>query len=469
MQIPILSGIYTDSDSDFRTSYPRNLVPVPKSQGISEGYLRPSDGIQDLGQGEGPGLDRASVNWDEVCYRVMGTKFVRQNSNGSLTEIADVGGVDQSTLEYSFDYLGISSSGLFYLYDGVSTVTQVTDPDLGTVVDFIWVDGYFMTTDGENLVVTELNDPFQVNPNKFGSSEADPDPIKALLKIKNEPHALNRYTIEAFTNVGGTGFPFERVEGAQIQKGTVGTYSCCVINDTLAFMGGGRHESISVWLGVNGSAVKIATREIDQILNSYSFSELEKVVFETYTHEGFNQILIRLPDQTLVYDLNSSRELQRPVWFILTSSLEGNGKYRAYNRVWCYAQWNVADPVTNKIGILTDSISTQWGDSIGWDFSTPIIYNEGNRGIVHELELVSLTGRTKLGENPTIWTSYSEDGLTFSNEKAISAGKAGQRNIRLCWFKQGMFRNWRIQKFRGNSESHMSIARLEARIEGLVW
>ena len=45
MQIPILDGIYTDNNSDFRTAYPVNLIPVPKGQGISAGYLRPAEGI----------------------------------------------------------------------------------------------------------------------------------------------------------------------------------------------------------------------------------------------------------------------------------------------------------------------------------------------------------------------------------------------------------------------------------------
>ena len=44
MQISILSGIYTDDVADFRTSYPRNMIPVPKEQGISSAYIRPADG-----------------------------------------------------------------------------------------------------------------------------------------------------------------------------------------------------------------------------------------------------------------------------------------------------------------------------------------------------------------------------------------------------------------------------------------
>ena len=45
MQISILNGIYTDNGPDFRTSYPVNMVPVPKNSGISTGYLRPGDGL----------------------------------------------------------------------------------------------------------------------------------------------------------------------------------------------------------------------------------------------------------------------------------------------------------------------------------------------------------------------------------------------------------------------------------------
>jgi hypothetical protein len=106
-----------------------------------------------------------------------------------------------------------------YITGTGSTLVQVTDPDLGVVLDVVWVDGYFMTTDGEFLVVTELVDPTQVNPLKYGSSEVDPDPVVALLKLRNEVYALNRNTIEVFDNVGGLLFPFQRIDGAQIQKG----------------------------------------------------------------------------------------------------------------------------------------------------------------------------------------------------------------------------------------------------------
>lgn len=466
MQIPILSGIYTDEKSDFRTGYPRNLVPVPKSNGISTGYLRPSEGVVQFGTG--PGVDRGSINWNGICYRVMGTKLVRVAPDGTATTLGDVGGSGQVTFDYSFDYLAVASSGSLWLYDG-STLTQVTDPDLGMVVDLIWVDGYFMTTDGEFLVVTELNNPFAVNPLKYGSSEADPDPVKAIVKVRNEPHAINRYTIEAFDNIGGSTFPFQRIDGAQIQKGSIGTHSCIVYMDAIAFLGSGRNEAPAIWLGLNGQTAKLSTREIDKELLSYTEAELASAVFERHNESGLDHLYIRLPDQTLVYDGEASKQAGQQVWFSLTTSVTGKAEHRMSNRCWVYDKWVVGDPQSSAIGYQTDNTSTHWGETIGWEFSTPILYNEGRGAIVHELELVALTGRAQLGIDPIIWAQYSVDGETWSMEKPIKAGKQGERNKRLVWLQQGSFRNWRIQRFRGTSDSHLSFARLEARIEPMVW
>lgn len=465
MQIPILNGIFTDEESNFRTSYPVNMVPVPKPTGISNGYLRPSDGVVSFGT-SGPGIDRGAINWNGVCYRVMGSKLVSVASDGSITEIGDVGAGDQVTLDYSFDYLGVASNGNLFLYDG-TTLAQVTDADLGTVVDFIWVDGYFMTTDGEFLVVTELNNPFAVSPLKYGSSEIDPDPIKAILKLRNESYALNRYTIEVFDNIGGSNFPFQRIDGAQIPRGTIGTHSCCVYMEQVAFLGSGRNEEPAIWMAINGSSQKISTREIDQILLGYTEIELESAILEAHAESGLQHLYVRLPDRTIVFDGAASSAVGQPVWFTLTSSVIGFGRHRVANRVWCYDRWIVADTETPSVGYQSDAVSTHWGDRVGWQFDTSIIYNEGRGAIFHELELVSLTGRSDLGVDPTIWTSYSLDGETWSVEKPIKAGKIGERDKRLVWLQQGSMRNWRVQRFRGTSDAHMSVSRLEARIEGM--
>ncbi|CAB4137509.1 Bacteriophage P22, Gp10, DNA-stabilising [uncultured Caudovirales phage] len=469
MQIQILNGIYTDNGPDLRTSYPVNMVPVPKQSGISAGFLRPGDGI--VANGTGPGTDRGGINWNGICYRVMGTKLVTVSSNGAVTVLGDVGGPVNTlvTMDYSFDRLAIASGGRLYYWSSSLGLVQVTDPDLGVVLDVVWVDGYFMTTDGEFLIVTELTDPTQVNPLKYGSSEVDPDPVVALLKLRNEIYALNRNTIEVFDNVGGEVFPFARIDGAQIQKGVVGTFACCTYIDRIAFMGSGRNEAPGIYVGAAATTQKISTQEIDELLLTYTEAQLATVKLEARNDKAHEHLYVHLPDKTLVYDAAASAEMQTQVWFTLTTSTVGFSQYRARNLVWAYDKWLVGDPQSSAIGYLVDNIGTHWGQIVRWEFGTIIVYNEGNGAIFNKLELVSLTGRVALGIDPIITTSYSVDGMAWSQDRPLRVGTTGSTTKRLAWFQQGHMRNWRIQRFRGDSQAHLSFARLEAQLEPLAY
>jgi len=467
MQIPILNGIYTDNGPDLRTSYPVNMVPVPKNSGISSGFLRPGDGI--VANGSGPGIDRGGINWNGTCYRVMGTKLVTVAIDGTVAVLGDVGPGGLVSMDYSFDRLAIAAGGKLYYWNTTTGLVQVTDPDLGLVLDVVWVDGYFMTTDGESLVVTDLTDPLQVNPLKYGSSEVDPDPVVALLKLRNEVYALNRNTIEVFDNVGGDFFPFQRIDGAQVQKGVIGTFGCCVFMEQVAFLGSGRNEQPGIYLGANATATKVSTQEIDDLLMNYTELQLAEAKLEARNDKAHQHLYVHLPDRTLVYDGAASQELGELVWFTLTTTTVGFEQYRARNLVWAYDKWLVGDPQSSSIGYLVDTIGTHWGQKVRWEFGTLIVYNEGNGALFHELELVALTGRVALGVNPQISTSYSLDGLSWSQDRYIRAGTIGNTKKRLAWFQQGNMRNWRIQRFRGDSDAHIAFARLEAQIEGLAY
>ena len=480
MQIPILNGIYADSTPELRTSYPVNFVPVPKQSGISAGFLRPGDGL--VANGTGPGIDRGGINWQGNLYRVMGTKLVEIDSAGTVTELGDVGGptTELVTFDYSFDVLAIASGGRLYYWIPVNTAAtilwnptapilrQVTDPDLGLVLDVCWVDGFFMTTDGEFLVVMELLDPMTVNPLKYGSSEVDPDPVVALLKLRNEVYALNRNTVEVFDNVGGELFPFARIDGAQLQKGVVGTQACCVYIERIAFLGSGRNEAPGIYLGAAATTQKISTQEIDNLLLNYSEAQLALVKLEARNDKAHQHLYVHLPDRTIVYDAAASQALEDQVWFTLTTTLSGFAQYRARNMVWVYDKWMIGDPQSSTIGYLVQDTGHHWGQQVRWEFGTLIVYNESNGALFNELELVSLTGSVALGKNPQISTSYSVDGKAYSQDRSISVGTIGS-NKRLAWFQQGHMRNWRIQRFRGDSDAHLSFMRLEAQIEALAY
>ena len=475
-QVPIISGIFSDTNPDFRTAYPHNMVPVPKATGVSSGYLRPAEGLVEFSAGSGP--DRGAIVWDGVCFRSQGSQLVRVDSAGVTTGLGDIGSGGPVGFDYSFDYLGISSGGRLYLYDG-STLTLNTgrdnppDPsagsDIGLVKSFVWLDGYFVVTDGEFISVTELNDPFVINPLKYGSSEIDPDPIQALLELKNELYAVNTHSIEVFDNVGGTGFPFQRVDGAQIQKGCAGPDAAVVFDDKIAFVGGGREESPAVYLAINGAYQKISTREIEEILIGYTSDEIAGVVLEARNFLTHSFLYIHLPDMTIVFDIAGTKVAKVPVWFTLSGGIVDKTRYPARNMVWAYDRWLAGDPDSGKISELSREVSAHFGQEVKWQFNVGILYNSGAGAIVHDLELVCLTGETKLGQCPVVTTQYSTDGLDWSQPRTVSAGKPGDRAQRVSWRRQGKMRSWRTQRFSGSTDAHLSIARLEARFEPLAW
>jgi hypothetical protein len=459
MQIPILSGIV--ADGEFRTEYPVNLIPVPKATGISDGYLSPAWGIV----ANSTGQDRGGIEWNGKLYRVLGADLCRIESNGGITLIGTIGGTGRVSMTYGFTYLAVASGGQLWLYDG-TTLAQVTDADIGNVLDVVWIDGYYMTTDGEFLIVTELNDPFAVNPLKYGSSEADPDPVKAVLRSRSEVYAVNRYTIEVFDNVGGEGFPFQRITGAQVQKGATGTHAVCVFQDAIAIIGSGKNEAPSVYLCANGQTAKLATREIDEVLRTYTDAELSDAVLETMAENSHQFLIVRLARDTLVYDAAASQVLQVPVWFRLASSLDMAGPWDAGNLVWCYDRWNVGRVTGPELGYLDTTTGAHWGGHVGWRATTPIVYGESRGAVFHELELVGLPGWSAFGVDATVGTQYSTDGLEWSNPRWI--GATG-RNRRLSWRGQGIMRNWRVQRVFGTSETRLTMARIEARLEPLTY
>lgn len=464
MQIPILSGIYADPVGEFRTAYPRNMVPVPKAQGISQGYLRPADGLTLYGSSQG--ADRGGINWNGVCYRVSGGEFVKVQAGGTVSVLGSLPGAEVAAMSYGFDRLGIVAGGTLWYWDG-STLAQVTDTDLGSPHDIVWIDGYFALCDDESIIVTELNDPTSINPLKYGSSEADPDPIMRVHKVRGELTAINRYTIETFENVGGVGFPFRRIPGALVTRGAIGRRAACVFEDTIAFVGSGRGEPPSVYLASSGGSTPIATQEIDTILRSYTEEQLAGVVVEAQSDKQHRRVLAHLPDQTLVYDLAASKALQETVWYTLDSGNGPRSQYRARGLVWCYDRWLAGDPTGPSISALTNTEAHHLGQVVGWEFGVQMLYNEGRGAIVNELELVTLPGRVALGSDAVVWSSYSVDGETWSMERAVRAGKQGERAKRLAWRRQGSMNLYRTQRFRGTSDAFLSVARLEAQLEPL--
>lgn len=435
MRIPLVSGITTDESAEFRTSYPVNLEIVPTDNKIAEAQFRaPSGAVPWV---TGLGVDRGGMLWGNSMFRIMGTKFVRVEATGIVTEEGEVGGSGPATFAEGFGRFGMMSNDKLFYYDG--NFVEVTDPDLGPVKDLLWIDGYFMTTDGTSVVVTELNDPTSVQPLKYGSAEEDPDMVTGLIKVRDEANVLGRYTIQIFRNIGGNGFPFATQKGATIPVGCVGPHAKCLFADSFAFVGSALDEAIGVYLAGSGSASRISTRWVDDELAKLT-DPATQIVLENRTSRAERRLLVHLPDKTLVFLANASRTLGAPVWVILQSGL--GGQYRLRNAVMAYGKTIVGDTESGALGWLDDTVSTHFGEAVQWQFDAGPLYNGGKGGIVTAVELIGLPGRAPPGEEPTMFMSMTRDGETFSVERVLPMGMRGERTKRMIWRPRADFRTW---------------------------
>lgn len=457
--IPLVSGTGATAQADFALVYPINLEQVPLDSGLSKGYVRSAAGA--VAVSTGPGVDRGGIEDAQgVHYRVMGTSFVRVAADGSITTLGDVGGSGPVSLDYGFGRVAIRSGTSLWYWDG-QTLSQVTDTDLGQCLDVVWMDGYYISTDGTSLIVSDLTNPASFNPIKYGSAEADPDMIVGLGRLRDELIAFGANTIEFYSDAETAGFPFQVNSGATIPIGCVGPQAKVRYDQSYAFVGGGRNQANAVWVVGGGQAKKLSTRTIDDLLAQVA--DTSTIQLEARIMRDEQRLLVHLPNRTLVCLNNATAANQAPVWYELRSGLGMDQAYRARNAVYAYGKWWVGDLNSAALGTLSDATADQFGSATGWQLQTVFLYNQAKGGIIHDLELVGLPGRDT--SEQTVFASFTMDGQTWTQERAARAGKPGQRGKRVTWAPHKRFRNYMGLRFRGAGLAGW--AALEAEVEPL--
>jgi hypothetical protein len=451
--VPLLSGIAGSETGEFVRSFPINLEPVIVDSGISKGQLKLIPGA--IQCGTGPGADRGGIAWNGAAYRVMGSKLCRIDADWTVTELGDVGNDGKRcAFDYSFDRLSIWSTGSLYYYAISTGLIQVTDTDLGTVIDGIWIDSYFMSTDGTYIVVTELSDPTQIKPLKYGSAEEDPDPITGLIRYRTEAYVLGRYTIQVFEDVGGNGFPFQDQKGGGFPFGCVSPAAKALFGDGFAFVGSGRNEGLNVYYAaLEGIAKPIGGRELCDALDALPDPSVVEV--ESRSSKMERRLFVHLPTETWVFLLNASSLAGQPVWYRIKT---GSGAYRCRNAVNAYGKTIVADS-TGALGYLTEDDDRHFGSDPGWQFDCGLLYNESLGAIIHSVELVGLPGRGRAG---TAFLSMTRDGETFGAERAVCFAPA-DRTKRIAWRPHARMGNYLGFRFRGSGGALPGFAACEVK------
>lgn len=319
-----------------------------------------------------------------------------------------------------------------------TSVTEITDPDFPTAGTVCFIDGFFVVNQpsSKRFFLSALNDGLTWDALDFASAEADPDNLLAVVSDHRELWLFGEKTIEIWTNTGAAPFPFERISGAYLTKGTVSPKSIASIDNTLMWLG----NDFVVYRADGYAPVRVSTHEMENLIARLADKATARAF--SYTQEGHSFYCLTLPGiTTMVYDASTG------IWHERVS--DGRDDWLAFDGTDAYGGAVVGSAADGKVAFLDQAAFTEMGGIMRRSIITPGIWADGQRGTMSRLMWDFETGvglTAGQGSDPTVMLSYSNDsGRTWSSERRASIGKIGEYRKRAQWWRLGQFRDRRFK------------------------
>ena len=298
-----------------------------------------------------------------------------------------------------------------YIFSTADGLVQISDTDFnGPVSSVKFIDGFFMFTkaDSQQFFVSALRDGLSYDALDFASAEADPDSLVAVAILHNEPYLFGSQTFEPFQNIGGSGFPFLRIDGGVQQKGLTSKFAIEEINDVLYFLGASDQETPAIWRTDGGRPVKISTTAIDNEITKYSDTITAACYTYKYSQAGHQFVaFVFSSENAFFYDIDFNEWHTRESFDALGNVVP----YRVSTIVQAFGVLITGDRLTNKIAILETDTFTEYGEEIRRRWITPQLDNDGQPFWINALELWGDAGIGLLsgqGSDPLISMSFSK-------------------------------------------------------------
>lgn len=316
-----------------------------------------------------------------------------------------------------------------------SEVVEIVSDGFEGSVGCAFVDGYIVHVrpNSKEFFLSALNDAATYDALDFASAERSPDNIVAIERVGAELWLFGETTTEIFQNVGGDGFPFQRISGAFIERGCSAPASVAQRMGAVCWLGDDR----VVYRAEGFAPVRISTHAIEQAIGGYA--DVSDAVGWIYELEGHVHYVLTFPSAqaTWVYDLTTQ------LWHERES--EGYRHWRGWIGV-AYAGGVICgDPVNGNLYRLNPTLSTEAGAQIIRQATGMAYHAEGRRAFFNRFAAEFETGVGLMlgqGSDPQVWLQHSDDGgRTWSNEKWAALGEIGQFRQRVEWRRLGAGRD----------------------------
>jgi len=369
------------------------------------------------------------------AFAVTKTKFYEIFSDGRHKELGDVDIKGRAVMEDNGNQVVVVDGNKGFYYDISSDeVKQITAEGFYPASTVTYQDGYFIfdRRGTGQFFISELLD-VAFDPLDFATAEGQPDPLIAVLSDHREVFMFGQDTIEVWYNSGADDFPFERNQGAFIEKGCAAPYSVAKQNNTVYFLG----SDLMVYQMTGYTPVRISNHAVEKTLKGVGVSDSFAY---TYQDEGHLFYVLTIPERDLTwcYDISTG------AWHVRQSYQFG--RHQSNNAIFFDSKTLVGDFQSGRIYEMANNFYTDDGEPVVREFVLPTVNNGREFLTVDSLELDMTSGvgiNLGQGQDPQARLEFSKDGgKTWSNTKFARIGRMGEYLTRVKWNRLGVARQF---------------------------
>jgi hypothetical protein len=330
-----------------------------------------------------------------------------------------------------------------WIYTVAGGLVQITDADFdGPVSCVTYNNGAFIfaKTSSNKWFKSALRDGFSYNAVDYTSAEADPDAIVRIYPLNGLMYVFGTKTVQPYQNLDTSGFPYEAITSAVLQKGCSAANSIIEVDGSLFFIGAGDNERPAIYATDGGKPLKVSTPAVDNLIFSGGIALLQKAYAIRWSERGHTFVSFTVPSVcTLVFDTVTARWHER-------KSIDVNSDevpWRAASVTDAYSVLFCGDNLSGNIGILSESTFYEYDIEMRRYFTPPALDNEGKPFSLHAVQLLAETGTVPItgqGSDPIVRLSLSYDGgRTYTPEIERSMGLIGAYYSPIVWPSLGRF------------------------------
>lgn len=346
------------------------------------------------------------------------------------------------TMDENGSQLAICDGTSVYIFTyATNAFAIVSDVDLPASGTLCFLDGYFIISKNASgaFYISSLYDGTAWAALDFATAESSPDNLVRVFNGLGQLWLFGNKTTEIWSNVGGSGFPFERINGAKMEVGCVAKHSVVNMGSSLVWLGQDNKGYGIIYKASGFTPQRISTHAIEYKLQQ--IADLSNLTAYAYQQDGHTFYVLTGTglDTTLVFDEQTGLWHERAY---LNS--EGNFEIQlAANHMFAFNKHLVGDRTSGKIYELSLSVYTDDGAEIKRKRVFAHVGEEGQRFKINSFRVdfergVGLTSGQ--GSAPVAALRTSKDGgRSYSSEYTASIGALGVRLPSCEWRRLGYY------------------------------